>query len=187
MKIYTSKEASELLKVTDRTIRTYCQTWQVPKLKKSYQITENHLKEWSAYINETPPEPANNKVKELEAIIENLKAELKEFEIKDNEVLEVFSKDEYAVFEQRLKEWQHLQKELEMKEVYFREKLQDKNELLEHYKNQFEYQKRQSDKILEMHQKLIDTINQQTKLSIQRNVIEAKEKNIINDEWNTKE
>lgn len=186
MKIYSSKEASEILKVTDRTIRTYCQTWQVPKLKKSYQITENHLKEWSAYINEAPPEPASNKIKELEAIIRDLRAELKEFEIKDNEVIEVFSKDEYAIFEQRLTEWRLLQKELEKKEAYFREKLQDKNELLEHYKVQFEYQKRQSDKILEMHQKLIDTINQQTKLAIQRNVIEAKEKDIINNEWKSK-
>lgn len=56
------------------------------------------------------------------------------------------------------------------------------NEILEHYKSQFEYQKTQSDKILQMHQKLIDTIEKQSAITIQRNIIEAKDKQIINSD-----
>jgi hypothetical protein len=34
-----------------------------------------------------------------------------------------------------------------------------------------------------MHQALIDVIGEQNKISIQRQKIEAKEKDVINDEW----
>ncbi|NQV77526.1 MAG: hypothetical protein HQ490_04130 [Lutibacter sp.] len=57
------------------------------------------------------------------------------------------------------------------------------NELYEHYKNQFEYQRNANEKILNMHQALIDVIGEQNKISIQRQKIEAKEKDVINDEW----
>ena len=49
------------------------------------------------------------------------------------------------------------------------------------------YQKEQSTRILDMHQKLIDTIEQQNKLAIQRNVIEARDKDIIDDDWKPKQ
>ena len=50
---------------------------------------------------------------------------------------------------------------------------------VEHYKNLFEYQRKQSDRILEMHEKLIVTIGEQTQSSIQRNHIEAKDKKYL--------
>lgn len=50
MNIYTTKEASELLKVTKRTITNYCTLWKVEKFKGSYQITDQHLKEWKDFI-----------------------------------------------------------------------------------------------------------------------------------------
>ena len=43
--------------------------------------------------------------------------------------------------------------------------------MIEHYKNQFEYQKAQSDRILDIHEKLIRSVQQ-------RNFIEAKTLNL---------
>jgi uncharacterized protein (DUF342 family) len=116
---------------------------------------------------------------QLDLEVESLKAE--------NERVEVFTFEDYNLFEQRLKEW-HTQKiELEHKEQLFAAEKKSLNELYEHYKNQFHYQQKQNEKVLEMHQKLIDVIGEQNKISIQRQIIEASEKNVINkDTWKPK-
>ena len=57
------------------------------------------------------------------------------------------------------------------------------DESIEHYKNLFEYQRKQSDRILRIHEKLVTSINELTNASVQRNIIEAKEKGVINDDW----
>ena len=48
------------------------------------------------------------------------------------------------------------------------------NEIIEHYKNQFEYQKEQSTRILDIHERLIEAVNTQNQITLQRNFIEAK-------------
>ena len=48
------------------------------------------------------------------------------------------------------------------------------------------HQQKQSTKILDMHQKLLDTIDKQSNLALQRNVIEALEKDVINKDWKPK-
>jgi len=124
-------------------------------------------------------EPLLSKIKALEYEVEALKNQLAIYEIEDNEVIEVFTKDEYKLFETRLIEWRFQQKEIEAKALEIQEVKTTAKEDVAHYKNLFEYQRKQSDRILEMHEKLIVTIGEQTQSSIQRNHIEAKDKNYL--------
>ena len=77
---------------------------------------------------------------------------------------------EATSFEKRLQEWQTQRLELEHQEQLFTAEKKSLNELYEHYKSQFHYQQKQNEKVLEMHQKLIDLIGEQNKITIQRQV-----------------
>ena len=123
---------------------------------------------------------------ELKLKINDLEDKLSVFDIAPNERIEVFTDKEYSIFQKRLTEWFSLQKDIEHKDELFNAKEKSMSELLEHYKNQWKYQKKQSTKIVDMHQTLIDTIQKQGTLSIQRQVIEAHEKGVINDQWKPK-
>jgi hypothetical protein len=126
-------------------------------------------------------------IESLKAEIEVLKEELISYKIEPNERIEVFTFEEYNLFEQRLREWNTQRIEIEHQEQLFNAEKKSLSELYQHYKNQFEYQRNQNSKVLEMHQKLIDLIGDQNKLAIQRNIIEAGEKDIINkDNWKPK-
>jgi len=149
----------------------------------------------SEKLNGNNPKTENRNNKQLDIEVESLKQHIKElnqelqqYEVKENERLEVFTNEEYSIFETRLKEWFTLQKDIEMQQKLFDAEHKGINEIAEHYKNQFEYQKSQNDKILNLHQKLLDTIEAQNKLAIQRNTIEAIDKQIIDkDNWKRKE
>ena len=137
------------------------------------------IQELEQQLSNIDVEPLLSKIKELEQQVFELKNELKLYEIKDNERLEVFTDDDYNTFTTRLKEWQTQQRELEQKAIEIQEVKTDAKENIEHYKNLFEYQRKQSDRILAMHEKLIQTIGEQTQNSIQRNHIEAKDKKYL--------
>ena len=219
MKIYTTTETAEILQVSDRTVRTYCQMWNVPKLKRSYQITDEHITAFKNHINEEINEiilaeikandlkalqyekvsletevqiqkklvqQANERLRSLDEVILQFKNELAKYDLQPNERLEVFTNDEYQILEQRLREWhEHDKKILHQEELFNVEKASLK-EILTHYKKQFKYQKKQSERILLMHQRLIDEIAKQNKLAIQRQIIEASEKDIIDEDWKPK-
>ena len=74
---------------------------------------------------------------------------------------------------------ERLSQEIEQKALEIQDIKTTAKEDVAHYKNLFEYQRKQSDRILEMHEKLIVTIGEQTQSSIQRNHIEAKDKNYL--------
>jgi len=115
-------------------------------------------------------------IESLKERILELEAELKQYEIGENERIEVFSNENYKIFEQRLKDWHNVQKETEYKQKLFNAESKSLNEIIEHYKNQFEYQKEQSTRILDIHERLIEAVNTQNKITLQRNFIEAKNK-----------
>lgn len=48
-KIYTPKEASDLLNIPLRTIQYRCSKQKIIKKKNVYQITEQHIEDWSEY------------------------------------------------------------------------------------------------------------------------------------------
>mgnify|MGYP000961776593 CR=1 FL=1 len=187
----------QLTEVNTELEKTQDELSQIDLLLREYKVievnddTENEAGEFFTVIGlkkylEAPAEPSPEPSPQLDLEVESLKAELKQYEIKDNERLEVFTNEEYNLFEQRLKEWQTQRLEIEHQEQLFTTEKKSLNELYNHYKSQFEYQKNANEKILNMHQALIDLIGEQNKLTIQRQIIEAKEKDVINDKWKPK-
>ena len=126
-------------------------------------------------------------IKSLQLENESLKAELKQYDVSDNERIEIFTNEEYTMLETRLREWTTQQQQLQHQEELFNVEKLGLKELLDHYKKQFEYQKQQSEKILNMHQTLIDTIQKQNAIAIQRNIIEAADKDVIDKDLKRKD
>jgi len=112
---------------------------------------------------------------------------------KDLETM-VLTPSQFQIFEQRLQEWEiqrseinHQKQIIENNEKHFNIQIASKDDLITHYHTQFDYQRQQSDKILSIHQKLVDTIDQQVKIIIQKQVMEAIDKDIIKkDTWKPK-
>jgi len=208
--VYSIKEASGILNVHPRKLNRLAVKYNLEKTDNRYLFSGafliNHfnltsVKQSQKVSNDVKPQNDNQldlQVQSLQIENENLKQqihdlrkELSRFDIEEGERMEVFTDAEYEVLEQRLIEWQTLQKEIEhkeevfsLKEHHFNTENKSLSKTLKHYKNQFEYQKKQSTKILDMHQTLIDTIQKQSTITIQRNVIEAIEKDVINpDTW----
>jgi len=191
--VYSKSEVSEILKIHPRKLNRIAQRHKIEKVdnryifKGSFLITlfnldvSKSVEGLSKGVEGLTPdiEPLLAKIQELEQQVFELRNELKLYEIADNERLEVFTDDDYNLFSTRLKEWQIQQKQLEQKAIEIQEIKIDAKENVEHYKNLFEYQRKQSDRILEMHEKLIVTIGEQTQSSIQRNHIEAKDKKYL--------
>tara|TARA_R110002167_G_scaffold6463_1_gene29936 strand:- start:125 stop:802 length:678 start_codon:yes stop_codon:yes gene_type:complete len=105
-----------------------------------------------------------------------LQDELSQYDIADNERLEVFTNEMYAEFEERLNDWKLQNQKIISQQELFDAKEKGLNDVVnlmteqaDHYKNQFQYQKEQATRILDMHEQLIKTIQQ-------NNFIEAKSK-----------
>ena len=194
--VYSITEVSEILKINPRTIQRVGKRHKVEKVDNRYIfkgsflliVFKDTIKNLSQGVEKVSQdverlsqdiEPLLSKIKALENEIGALKMQLSIYEIEDNEVIEVFTKDEYKLFETRLIEWRYQQKEIEQKAIEIQDIKTTAKEDVAHYKNLFEYQRKQSDRILEMHEKLIVTIGEQTQSSIQRNHIEAKDKNYL--------
>ena len=82
----------------------------------------------------------------------------------------------YAEFEERLNDWKLQNQKIISQQEVFDAKEKGLNDVVnlmteqaDHYKNQFQYQKEQATRILDMHEQLIKTIQQ-------NNFIEAKSK-----------
>ena len=96
-----------------------------------------------------------------------------------------YTESEYEFAEQKLSEWRFQQKEIEKQAAEITDIKTTSSERVEHYKNLFEYQRKQSDRILQIHEKLVGSLNELTKANVQRIIIEAKDKDVINDDWKT--
>ena len=99
-----------------------------------------------------------------------LKDELSQYDIADNERLEVFTEEMYAEFEERLNDWKLQNQKIKSQQDVFDAKEKGLNDVVnlmteqaDHYKNQFQYQKEQATRILDMHEKLLETLSAQTK------------------------
>jgi len=197
--VYTIKEASEILDVHPRKLNRIAVKYDLDKIDNRYLFPGEFL---IHHFNLTNVKTSQKVSKDVKYKTDEItKADLEELEEKDISVDGVkgnlvfiakgkeyaeYLPEEYSELEQRLEEWATQQQKLEHQEQLFNVEKLGLKELLEHYKNQFEYQKKQSEKILEMHQTLIDTIQKQSTLALQRNIIEAREKDVINEVWQTK-
>ena len=103
-----------------------------------------------------------------------------------SKVYAIYTESEYEFSEAKLNEWRFQQKEIEKQAAEIEEIKSTSSERVEHYKNLFEYQRKQSDRILQIHEKLVQSVSELTKGNIQRNIIEAKDKEIINEKWKPK-
>ena len=209
-KTYSTKEASKILDVKERTIQFRCKRDDVRKKDNKYLITDDVIQMWktkSANPTQRTTQYATQDVTRLELEIIELKNKLISIAkveniqmfkldaiesvdytfdgikgnlvfVDKNKIFVEYTKEEYANSEALIREWGTLQTQIETNEEIFNVKLKSSKEIQEHYRIQFEYQKEQSSKILSMHQKLIDTIEAQNKLAMQRNFIEAKSKKL---------
>jgi len=164
----------------------------VQALSKSVQSVS---KDFQEIPTEAPPQATT---------LENLKEQIEKFTISEIQELDLKMKDkrelsnvgnlwfvkkglmlqeytpvEYDIAFKRLTEWRLQQKEIEKQAAEITEVKATSTERVEHYKNLFEYQRKQSDRILQIHEKLVSSINELTESTIQRNHIEAKDKKYL--------
>jgi hypothetical protein len=185
-KIYSTEQAAALVGVKKRAIQTRCKNEKILKISNQYVITDSLIAEWKRKENAKQTQRNNNNVDLLKLKIKTLEHELENYQIADNERIEVFTNEDYEIFQSRLLQWFQLQKDIKHQQEVFDATNKSNEELVLHYQNQFEYQKEQSTRILEMHEKLLDTIHLQASNTTQRNIIEAKDKDIIDKDWKTK-
>lgn len=194
MKTYNMKEASELLGVSYRTIRYYkdIYTNEVTQEGRDVQLTERFIELVRSNRKQNTNRVTDKKTKaeyrtELEALKEKYQRAIQEqksiYEKKlgqfselnidfEKERIEVFTHEQYQQFEDALIDYKYQKRYIQEKEERFKVELASKDDLVEHYKNQSEYQKEQSDRILTQMEKLIEAIRR-------RDTIEAVEKQVI--------
>jgi hypothetical protein len=194
MKTYNMKEASDLLGVSYRTIRYYkdIYTTEVSQEGRDVQLTERFIELVRKNRKQNTNRITDKKTKaeyrmELDALKEKYQRAIQEqksiYEKKlgqfndldvdfDKERIEVFTHEQYQQFEEALIDYKYQKRYIQEKEERFKVELASKDDLVEHYKNQSEYQKQQSDRILTQMEKLIEAIRR-------RDTIEAVEKQVI--------
>ena len=194
MKTYNMKEASELLGVSYRTIRYYkdIYTTEVFQNGRDVQLTERFIRLVRNNRKQNTNRITDKKTKaeyriELDALKEKYQRaiqeqktiyekKLKQFNELDvdfeKERIEVFTHEQYQQFENALIDYKYQKRHIQEKEERFKVELASKDDLVEHYKAQSEYQREQSDRILTQMEKLIEAIRR-------RDTIEAVEKQVI--------
>ena len=85
---------------------------------------------------------------------------------------------EYADAQEKLQEWQHQKQALIEQKTDFERLIKSQREQKEFYKGQLEYYQKLADRTLDMHEKLLETIQTQTKDHFIQTTITAK-----NTEW----
>ena len=184
----------QLTEVNTELEKTQDELSQIDLLLREYKVievnddTENEAGEFFTVIGlkkyleapaEPSPEPSPQLDLEVEALKtenESLKAKLSEYDIEPHERLEVFTNDDYVLFEQRLKEWQMQRQELEHKDKMLELTKKSKDEQISFLSNQLEYQRSMGNKQLEQLETIFEILQGQNKTVHQLNFINAKDK-----------
>ena len=197
--LYSIKDSSKITNIPERTLSRIALAENNRKIDGRYLFLGSQLEELiekrsrkEKRLANTSPTARQNKTlatlkdngevvsqqqyDALKTEIKALKDELSQYDIADNERIEVFTDEMYAEFEQRLNEWKLQNQKIISQQELFDAKEKGLNDVVnlmteqaDHYKNQFQYQKEQATRILDMHEQLIKTIQQ-------NNFIEAKSK-----------
>jgi len=183
-KTYSTKETAEILGIKERAVQTRCKKDNIRKKDNKYLITELIISNWKQKeeVNAKPNANANAKqldieIEALKKEITELKEQLAEYEIEENERIEVFTNEEYNLFQERLIEWRTQQKDSEHQQELFDAKILTLEQSADHYKNSYYYQRKQNEKFINMHEKLLDTIQLNSKEGYIKTVVEAKNTN----------
>ena len=197
--LYSIKDSSKITNIPERTLSRIALAENNRKIDGRYlflgsqleALIEKRLRKEKRLANPSPTARQNKTLATLKdngevvtqeqydalkTEIEALKDELSQYDIADNERLEVFTDEMYAEFEERLNDWKLQNQKIISQQEVFDAKEKGLNDVVnlmteqaDHYKNQFQYQKEQATRILDMHEQLIKTIQQ-------NNFIEAKSK-----------
>ena len=197
--LYSIKDSSKITNIPERTLSRIALAENNRKIDGRYlflgsqleALIEKRLRKEKRLANPSPTARQNKTLATLtdngevvtqeqydalKTEIEALKDELSQYDIADNERLEVFTNEMYAEFEERLNDWKLQNQKIISQQEVFDAKEKGLNDVVnlmteqaDHYKNQFQYQKEQATRILDMHEQLIKTIQQ-------NNFIEAKSK-----------
>tara|TARA_B110000037_G_scaffold177389_1_gene202724 strand:- start:22 stop:609 length:588 start_codon:yes stop_codon:yes gene_type:complete len=188
-KTYSTKETAEILGIKERAVQTRCKKDNIRKKDNKYLITDLIIADWKQKEEANAKPNANatqTQIEDLKKELAELKEELSGYEITENERLEVFTNEEYAKFEERLTQWrlqsQHIitqQKDNEHQQELFNAKVLTLEQSAEHYKNSYFYQRKQNERFIDMHEKLLDTIQLSGKEGFIKSVVEAKK-----TDWN---
>jgi len=192
MKTYSVSEAAEIVGIKERAVQHRCKRDNVRKKDNRYLITDEIISLWrdkEAEANAIKRKDKRNnatqsnnfaqldlEVEALKTENESLKAKLSEYDIEPHERLEVFTNDEYNLFEQRLKEWQMQRQELEHKDKMLELTKKSKDEQISFLSNQLEYQRSMGNKQLEQLETIFEILQGQNKTVHQLNFINAKDK-----------
>ena len=202
--LYSIKDSSKITNIPERTLSRIALAENNRKIDGRYlflgsqleTLIEKRLRKEKRLANPSPTARQNKTLATLKdngevvtqeqydalkTEIEALKDELSQYDIADNERLEVFTNEMYAEFEERLNDWKLQNQKIISQQELFDAKEKGLNDVVnlmteqaDHYKNQFQYQKEQATRILDMHEQLIKTIQQ-------NNFIEAKSKGFDKD------
>lgn len=185
IKTYSTKETAEILGIKERAVQTRCKKDNIRKKNNKYLITDLIISNWKQKKETNATQPQTQTQTQFDLEIEALKlenADLKEqlagYEIEENERIEVFTNEEYQLFQTRLIEWRTQQKEIEHQQELFDAKILTLEQSAEHYKNSYYYQRKQNEKLITMHEKLLDTIQLNSKEDFVKTVVDAK-----NTDW----
>jgi hypothetical protein len=185
-KQYTIAEASEVLGISTRAVKHYRAIYTTEVIKE----TDGRVFLTQKFIDKVEKTRALDKNKftdsrtktELLKLIDDQEKEIIDlkdtvsqyensevFEKSDEGLrVEVFTKEDYNLFSERLIEWRFQRKQIEESKEHF-SSLKEERDFL---KGQFEYLKLSNDKILSQHERLIELISQ-------RNRIEAVKEGVI--------
>jgi len=192
MKTYSVSEAAEIVGIKERAVQHRCKRDNIRKKDNRYLITDEIISLWrdkEAEANAIKRKDKRNnatqsnnfaqldlEVEALKTENESLKAKLSEYDIEPHERLEVFTNDDYVLFEQRLKEWQMQRQELEHKDKMLELTKKSKDEQISFLSNQLEYQRSMGNKQLEQLETIFEILQGQNKTVHQLNFINAKDK-----------
>ena len=191
--LYSIKDSAKIINIPERTLSRIALAENNRKIDGRYlflgsqleTLIEKRLKKEKRLANPSPTARQNKSLatlkdagevvskEEYNALKEEnkvLKDELSQYDIADNERLEVFTEEMYAEFEERLNDWKLQNQKIKSQQDVFDAKEKGLNDVVnlmteqaDHYKNQFQYQKEQATRILDMHEKLLETLSAQTK------------------------
>tara|TARA_R110001606_G_scaffold320872_2_gene467753 strand:- start:74 stop:724 length:651 start_codon:yes stop_codon:yes gene_type:complete len=207
--LYSIKDSEKITNIPKRTLSRYALENNNRKIDGRYlflgsqleELIEKRLKKKQKKENTSPTSRQNKTLatlkgngevvakEEYDALkteIEALKEDLSQYDISDNERLEVFTDEQYEVFKEQLSEWHIQNQQIITQQELFDAKEKGLNDVVvlvteqaEHYKNQFEYQRKQNERFISMHEKLLDTIQLNGKEGFIKSVVDAKK-----TDWN---
>ncbi len=207
--LYSIKDSEKITNIPKRTLSRYALENNNRKIDGRYlflgsqleELIEKRLKKKQKKENTSPTSRQNKTLatlkgngevvakEEYDALKtenEALKEDLSQYDISDNERLEVFTDEQYEVFKEQLSEWHIQNQQIITQQELFDAKEKGLNDVVvlvteqaEHYKNQFEYQRKQNERFISMHEKLLDTIQLNGKEGFIKSVVDAKK-----TDWN---